>query len=162
MSDVRVAPRLVVGLGNPAAGDDGVGWRVAERLAGDARLPRDVEVLCGGADVLRLARLLDGRRDLLLVDACLGMTPGAVDVVDHDALARSTPARPHAHHLAAVEAVELLRALGDVSAERVRWALIGVEDVRQGDGLTEPLAAALPAIVESVLAAVAAAEDDSA
>lgn len=151
------APRLVVGLGNPAAGDDGVGRRLAERLALDARVPGGVEVLCGGADVLRLARHLDGRRELLLVDACLGLAPGALELVDHAALAARQDGRAHAHHVSAVDAIELLLSVGELRVSRVRWALVGVNgsDVRAGDGLSPALTTTLPGLVDRVLAAIA-------
>lgn len=149
-----MVPRLVVGLGNPAAGDDGVGWRVAERLATDARLPHDVDVLCGGADVLRLSAYLTGRRELLFVDACLGMPAGALELVDHAALVSASVSRPHAHHVSALDAVDLLLTVGELRAQRVRWALVGVEDVRHGDELTPALAARLADIVTGMLGAL--------
>lgn len=154
-NDVRVvAPRrLVVGLGNPCAGDDGVGCRVAECLALDGRLPRDVDVVCGGTDVLRLAPMLADERDVLLVDACLGVAPGELELVEHVALAASSTARSHAHHLSAVEAVDLLVALGELRASRVRWALIGVDAVHAG-ALSDCLAGSLPSLVDDVLAAL--------
>ncbi|HEX4935623.1 MAG TPA: hydrogenase maturation protease, partial [Gemmatimonadaceae bacterium] len=103
---VPVKPTLVVGLGNPLAGDDGVGFRAAEALAMDPRLPPDVEVLCGGADVLRLAPWFEGRERILLVDACLGVHPGDVEVVPHDEARLLGSSRPHAHRLSPVEGVE--------------------------------------------------------
>lgn len=154
-ADVRLAAprRLVVGLGNPCSGDDGVGCRVAECLALDARLPRDVDVVCGDADVLRLAPLLAAERELLFVDACLGMAPGELELVEHGALVASSTVCPYAHHLSAVDAVELLVALGELRASRVRWALIGVDSVRAGP-LSDRVAGSLPSLVDDVLAAL--------
>lgn len=63
--------RLVIGLGNALAGDDGVGSHIMRRLSQDERLPGDVDVLEGGTDLLRLAHELEGRPRVVLVDALL-------------------------------------------------------------------------------------------
>jgi Ni,Fe-hydrogenase maturation factor len=44
-------PLLIVGLGNPLMGDDGVGAVLAESLAGHT----DADLLIGGTDLLRCA-----------------------------------------------------------------------------------------------------------
>ena len=54
-------PHLVIGLGNPLVGDEGVGCLLAERLASDPRLPEDIEVIDGGADLLGCADRMSGR-----------------------------------------------------------------------------------------------------
>ncbi|HEY0996360.1 MAG TPA: hydrogenase maturation protease [Gemmatimonadaceae bacterium] len=155
-SRVPAKPILVVGLGNPMAGDDGVGFRAAEALALDSRLPPEVEVLCGGADVLRLAPWFEGRDRVLFVDACLGVHAGEVQVVPHDEARLLGSSRPHAHRLSPVEGVELLlRVTPGMHRDDIRWALVGVRDVRHGDALSPGIAAAMPAITERLLAALA-------
>ena len=67
---------MVIGLGNPLRGDDGVGVRVAEALAEQA-LPDDVEVVDGGTQGLGLVNLMEGRQRVILVDAAdMGKAPG--------------------------------------------------------------------------------------
>ena len=70
---------LVVGYGNPLRGDDGVGWRVAERLAADQRLD--------GAAVLQrhqltpeLALDISAVSLVVFIDASRDLPPGSVDV----------------------------------------------------------------------------------
>ncbi len=151
----HVKPFLVVGLGNPLAGDDGVGYRAAELLATDPRLPPQVEVLCGGADVLRLAPWLEGRDGILLVDACLGVRPGEVELVTHDEARLLGSSRAHAHRLSPVDGMELLvRVTPGLRRDLLRWALVGVSDVRHGDSLSPALAAALHGVVERLLSAL--------
>jgi hydrogenase maturation protease len=60
---------LVVGLGNPNLGDDGVGWRVAEEVK--RRLPPDqpVNVLCLSLGGVSLMEHLIGYECAILVDA---------------------------------------------------------------------------------------------
>jgi hydrogenase maturation protease len=72
-----VRPRtIVVGMGNPVLGDDGVGWRVADEVEArlgamgatpDGRPAVDVERL--GVGGLRLMEFLDGYDTAILVDA---------------------------------------------------------------------------------------------
>jgi hydrogenase maturation protease len=73
----RMGPRtIVVGLGNPVLGDDGVGWRVADEVerrlqaARDAgRATPDVEIERLGVGGLRLMECLTGYEAAILVDA---------------------------------------------------------------------------------------------
>jgi hydrogenase maturation protease len=55
---------LVVGLGNPILGDDGVGWKVAEELQKSGILPSDVDVIClalGGISLMEDLGLSESR-----------------------------------------------------------------------------------------------------
>jgi hydrogenase maturation protease len=61
---------LVVGLGNPILGDDGVGWRVAdevERRVDEASVPVEIERLALGG--LSLMERLIGYDHVVLIDA---------------------------------------------------------------------------------------------
>jgi hydrogenase maturation protease len=73
---------LVIGLGNPILGDDGVGWRVAEEVAkllpsppsplpsGEGRRGEgEVEVDCASLGGLSLMERLTGSERVILVDA---------------------------------------------------------------------------------------------
>ena len=62
-------PLLVIGLGNPLMGDEGIGWHVAERLSADPRLPAGAKVICGGTDLLRYADRIEESRRVIVVDA---------------------------------------------------------------------------------------------
>ena len=59
---------LIIGLGNPLRGDDGVGVRVVQALA-ERALPAGVEVVDGGTQGLGLVSLLEGQKRVILVDA---------------------------------------------------------------------------------------------
>jgi len=71
---------LILGLGNPILGDDGVGWRIIEELrrheladANDSRTPRleeqAVEFDCAALSGLSLMERIIGYKRVLLVDA---------------------------------------------------------------------------------------------
>jgi hydrogenase maturation protease len=167
-------PRLVIGLGNPLMGDEGIGWHVAERLAGDARLPADVEVVCGGTDLLRHADRMEQRRRVIVIDALrVDAEPGNVWVGEDpggessgagapvfgsaaDSAGQPLPAldnrQDNAHCLSAVQAIQLLRM-----TTRVPITLLGISVCRADlqAGLSPELAARMPSILESVLGELA-------
>ena len=135
-------PLLIVGLGNPLMGDDGVGARVVESLAGQV----DADVLLGGTDLLRHAGEMEGRQRVILIDAIESDVAGEITVTEEDP-PEGGPAG--AHTLSAPAAVRLLRHL--MPEVRFTWVLAGVRSARMGAGLSPELAAALPRLRERLL-----------
>jgi len=141
-------PVVVIGLGNPLMGDDGAGCAVAERLAGDQRLSENVEVICGGSDLLRYARHIEGRNRVVVIDAMLDDgAPGRVLRLE-DADSDLDDRQEHAHGLSAVQAIRLLALTSPV-----RWTLLGISisTVAPGTQLSPALDARMPAIVDRVI-----------
>jgi hydrogenase maturation protease len=139
---------MVIGVGNPFRGDDGVGHRVVELIAevqeSEARGPRPprgrpLDVRWSDGEP---SRLID---DWRAVDVCV--------VVD----AMVTGAKPatSSHGSGVAEAVALGTALDDLPR---RLLVVGVEvaHVADGEGLSGPLQAAVPRARRLVLAAIAA------
>lgn len=155
-------PRLVLGLGNPLMGDDGIGWHVVEALRGDPGLPADVEVLWGGTDLLGCGELLRDRGAVVLVDAMEAAEAGTVHWLDleaagEEALPDGEAAAAGAHTLSLVAALSLLRcAEPDLAHLDLRLLGVGVTSVEVGERLSPPLGRRLPGIVDRVLAALAA------
>ncbi len=145
-------PRLVLGLGGALAGDDAIGLVLAERLAADPRLPADADVRAGGADLLRLAPDLRGRRHVVLVDALAG-TPGETEPLVGDHPLEDLERGPqHAHHLSAVEALDLLRLTEpELAATRFTWFLVPVAQARPGAGISPELQACVPALLDQLV-----------
>jgi hydrogenase maturation protease len=78
---IRIAPpgeTLVVGLGNPILGDDGVGWRVIDALDGIEHAETSLQQACVGG--VSLMELLVGYRRAIIVDAVIdpAAQPGSV------------------------------------------------------------------------------------
>jgi hydrogenase maturation protease len=68
---------LILGLGNPLCGDDGLGARAAEMLS-KKHLPDSVEVRQAGTPGWELPLLLEGWPRVILIDAVeMGLMPGA-------------------------------------------------------------------------------------
>ena len=141
-------PVLLIGLGNPLMGDDAVGCMVAKMLAADPRLPKNVEVICGGPDLLRYAGQMEGRRRVVVVDALQDSAePGSVRVFEADD-GELDDQQVHAHHLSAVQAMKLLQT---IRAVRCRLIGIGISSAVMVNGLSPPVEARMPAIVDRVL-----------
>ena len=140
-------PVLVIGLGNPLMGDDGVGCAVAERLADDGRLPDGVEAMSGGSDLLRCAGRMEGRRRVVVIDAMQdGGEPGSVQVLEESA--GLDERQDHAHHLSAVQAIRLVQMIAPVPCTLLG---ISIPSAAAGTGLSPMLAARMPAILDCVL-----------
>lgn len=126
---------IVVGIGQDAAGDDGVGLAVARVLAA-----RGLEVR-ERADASIVLELAAQRRALVIVDAVVhGDPPGTVIRIAIDALATG-PAPLSSHGLGVAEAIALARELyGEIEV-----AIVGVviEPPRMGPGLSPAVAAAI-------------------
>jgi hydrogenase maturation protease len=142
---------LILGLGNPLRGDDGVGCRLIEELAG-RELPPGVQVLDGGAAGLELLDLMEGWEGVIIVDAAeMGCRPGE--------FLRFTPAGVRLasiadyfslHHAGLDEVLALANALSRTLPEIV---IFGVQptEVGWGAGLSPAVEAALPALADAVL-----------
>ena len=96
---------VIVGIGQPAAGDDGVGLHVARTLAARGFEVRE----CADASVL--LGLCEAGRRIVLIDAVVGGgPPGTVLRLDARALATGVTA-VSSHGIGVAEALELARAL---------------------------------------------------
>ena len=157
---------LVIGLGNPLRGDDGVGWRVVdvlrEELASRPRTPTpatsvELDQLAVGG--LTLMERLVGAERAILVDAlCTGqVAPGTVTCSPlADVRTRRSAHLDSAHDAPLPAALEAGRALG--AALPADLTVVGIEispDDRFSDGLSTPVAAAVPRAAEIVVALLA-------
>ena len=145
-------PILIIGLGNPAMGDEGIGWHVSNRLAADPRLPEDAEVLWAGVDLLAFADRMTGRKQVTLLDAMLDTSePGTVRVFEDD-FTELENRQPSVHQLSAVEAIQLLRIVDpSLCAVRFKLIAISIESAEMQSELSPALAARIPALVDRVL-----------
>jgi hydrogenase maturation protease len=144
--------RLVLGLGNPLAGDDGVGWHVAERLRRDPRVPPDVDVMAGGTDLLRLQDALRDRPEVVLVDAILDRTPPGTVTRFDGSLDALDDVGPSVHQLPPTQALQLLRRLDPAIRDLpVTFLGVAVGDIRVGPELSPALSERLDEVVARVL-----------
>jgi hydrogenase maturation protease len=152
---------LVLGVGNPLRGDDGVGPRVIQELE-DRRLPEEVETLDAGTGGLDLLHLIEGRSRVIIVDAAdvdRVTGPTAREQIAPGEFIRFTPDQVHLvdaadrlsfHHAGLAEVLALARALDRPLPPIV---VFGVQpgDVGWGQGLSPAVEAGLPALIRAVL-----------
>jgi len=153
------ASLLVVGLGNPILGDDGVGWKVAEEVArrlketGASTAP-SVRVECLSLGGLSLMEQLIGCRRAILVDACaVDLPPGTVFTAGLDELPdRSGRHTSSAHDASLQTAMAVGRAMGEPLPEEVTLVGIASEALYEfSEVLTPEVAASIPEAAQRVL-----------
>lgn len=154
MSGVDAAGRvLVIALGNPDRGDDGIGPAVAARLEG--RLPPGVALLVRRGDLLGLIEDWAGVAALVCVDAAAPLgEPGRIRRLDlaTDELTREL-SLASSHGFGLAEAVELARVLGLAPLRIVVYAVEGCR-FTGGTALSAAVAAAVAETAERILAEV--------
>jgi hydrogenase maturation protease len=153
---------LVVGLGNPILGDDGVGWKVAaevERLLpsppqGEGQGMR-VDVDCVSLGGLSLMEHLIGYEHAIVIDA-IGTGQHPIGTAYHfrlDDLYDPTSGHTTAvHDVSLITALQMGRSLGAVLPDRIDVVAIESPYVYDfTEELTPPVAAAVPHAVELVM-----------
>lgn len=148
---------LIIGLGNPILGDDGVGWRVVEEVAKAAAGRPEVETDCVALGGLSLMERLTGYRRVILVDAIYtGDEPvGTVrrfTLADLPDLTAGHTAS--AHDTSLHNAMNVGRSMGVLLPEddEVHIVAIEAENVYDfSERLTPAVEAAIPAAVKVVL-----------
>ncbi len=140
----------VVGLGQPAAGDDGAGLAVVDRLRARG-VPGGVEVLA----VAGAPALADEVRvpcPVVVVDALVGAAPGEVRIVAPEDLGADARSRLSGHGLGVGEAIALARAIDEEAVSpNIRVVAIGIGAARPGtSGLSPEVEAGVARAVELI------------
>jgi hydrogenase maturation protease len=145
---------LVLGLGNPLLGDDGVGWRAAEQVRSLVTNPVvEVDCLAGGG--LSLMERVIGYDRVVVIDALsTGQTPpGTVSCFDLAQLPNPTAGHlSSAHETSLTTALQLGLKLGLALPSQIKVVAIEADHVYDfSEELTPPVAAALPEAVQRVV-----------
>jgi hydrogenase maturation protease len=156
-SPVSQPASLIIGLGSPLRGDDGVGVRVVEALA-NRTLPDGVEAVDGGAQGLGLVSLMKERRRVIIVDAAdIGQAAGQFVCFTFDDVRSGSVRLLGDEHSISVhaaglrDALLLAQALGCLPDEVI---IFGVQPASLDweVGLSPQVEAIVPHLVEAVLA----------
>lgn len=147
---------LIVGLGNPILGDDGIGWRVAEAveraLAKETQAQPGVQVACYALGGLSLMEHLIGYDQAIIVDAVQTKEGGPGSVYDmslSDMPDLSTGHLTAAHDTSLQNALKVGRDMGASLPAEIY--VVGIEAERVFD-FSEDLS---PAVEEAIPEAVA-------
>lgn len=152
---------LIIGLGNPILGDDGVGWKVAQEV--ERLLPSldhgsdSITVECFSLAGLSLMEQMLGYQRVILIDSLnTGQHPqGTVVAFSLESLADLTYGHSaSAHDLSLKNALKLGRSMNaDLPADaQVQIVAIEAQHVYDfGETLTPEIEKAVPVAVEQVL-----------
>jgi hydrogenase maturation protease len=141
---------LVLALGNPLLGDEGVGPRALSELAREHRFPASVELVDGGTAGLSLVPKLSEARKAIVVDAIrTGQPPGTLVELDGAKLPRRFFGSLSPHQVGFRDIVSASRLMG--GPEEI--VLLGIEPLttKLAAELSEPVARSLDALVNAVL-----------
>lgn len=155
---------LIVGLGNPILGDDGVGWRVAEEVKRQLPSPptllpkgegsQEVDVECLSLGGISLMEHLIGYDRAVLIDAfALDEPIGSILVLKlRDLPNYSAFHTTSAHDTSLQNAIELGRSMGAKLPDDVTVVGIATKHVYDfSENLSQPIAEAVPQAAEIVL-----------
>ncbi len=154
--DAGASPRtLVLGLGNPVLGDDGVGWRVAHVCARRLSDRPDIRVARFARGGLSLMEELVGYERVILIDAIdSGAAPaGSVRCFPLEQLRNTTDGHTTSPHDTSLQtALQLGRTLGAALPDQVLVVAVEAEVTYDlSEELSPAVAAAVPLAVAQVL-----------
>ena len=145
---------LVVGLGNPILGDDGVGWKVADEVKKQLDAVTHIDVDCVSLGGISLMECLIGYDRAVLIDAfAVDESVGSISVMDLDQLPDYSAFHiTSAHDTSLQNAIELGRSLGAQLPNEVTIVGIATRHIHDfGEELSPPVARAVPRVARIVL-----------
>jgi hydrogenase maturation protease len=141
---------LILGLGNLLCRDDGLGAFVAQEIAGTRVIPEGVSVLDGGTLGLALLPYLEDAERAILVDAVeTGDAAGTFVRVEGDEVGPAVAAHLSVHQVGVSDLIEAARWRDRIPPTLVLLGLVP-ETTELGVGLSPPVLAGMPALVERV------------
>ena len=145
---------IIVGLGNPILGDDGIGWKVADKVK--KQLPPDMPVVIeflslGGISLME--RLIGYERAILIDAITSDQRPGSIITLSLSELPdRSAFHITSAHDTSLQNALKLGKAMGADLPEQVTVVGIATNPVFDfGEELSPPVARAVPEAARIVI-----------
>lgn len=138
---------LVVGIGNPSRGDDGIGRAVVDAVRAEPDLA-DVETVLAVGDLTDLIVIWGPNHDVVIVDAMVGGGPPG-SIVTIDGLNEPLPeaGRPlSSHGFGLVETLALAHLLNRLPRSLTILA-VELGDTTSMAPLTDPVRAAVPDVV---------------
>lgn len=151
MNEAAVRETVVIGLGNPLMGDDGLGILVLERLRDGWAFRPPLELLDGGTWGLNLLPHIERSSRLLILDAIdAGAEPGSLVQLEKNDIPRFLAGKlsPHQIDLKEVLAIAELR---DTLPEEIVAVGLQPFSIEMREGLSAPVAAGVPRLIERVL-----------
>ena len=144
-------PVVVIGLGNPLMGDDGLGIAALERLRTRYVLPAGIELVDGGTWGLNLLPVIEDSDGVILIDAInTGAPPGTPIRLEHASLPRYLATKISPHQVDLRDVLGLAELRGTLPSDTVAIGL-QPQSMELGDPLSPELAEKLDMVVAAVL-----------
>lgn len=119
-SNSRTAGTVVLGLGNPLMGDDGLGLAVLARLVEEWEFSPPVQLVDGGTWGMNLLPIIEDAESLVLLDAIrTGAEPGTVIELERAALPRYLAHKLSPHQIDLKEVLALAELRGKLTETAV-------------------------------------------
>jgi len=142
-----VAGTVVLGLGSPLMGDDGLGLCALEALRALGRFDPEPEWVDGGTWGMNLLPTIESAERLLLLDAVrAGRAPGSLVALPRESLPRGLGMKLSPHQIDLQEVLALAELRGTLPAEAMALGL-EPERVELGCGLSGSARAGLAELV---------------
>ena len=146
---------IIIGLGNPILGDDGVGWKIVDELQSIIHGQSSIVLETASLGGLSLMERMVGFERAILIDAMESAQGevGSVRVIPLEAL--TNPSAGHsasAHDTSLITALQTARTMGLDVPESVEVVAIEAGNVYDfSEELSPPVARAVPMAVQVVL-----------
>jgi hydrogenase maturation protease len=146
---------IVVGLGNPILGDDGVGWQIVQRIQQRNDLPDGVEVDCLSVGGISLMERLIGYQRAILIDSFFTnknpigtLLRFSIDELPDQELGHIYSA----HDTTLQNALQVGRQLGAELPDEINIVAVEAQNVNIfSEQLSPEVAAAVPGAVQAVM-----------
>ena len=130
---------IVLGLGNPLMGDEGIGIKLIEKLESASGNFPEADFVDAGTGGMSLLHLISGRKIAVIIDCCImGQEPGTIKRFGADEV-KSVKQLAHVslHEADVLKIIELAKRLGDCPEEIIFFGIepavicgqIGLSDV---------------------------------
>jgi len=149
---------LVLGIGNPILGDDGVGFHIAQELAKKIK-DENIDVKDTSMDGLNLLELIVGYDKVIIIDAIMTEDEevGGIYRLKPEDIGEPAQSMISAHHLNLLTTIKLGRRLFPKKIPReVVVFTVGIQEVAEvTEEMTGKVKEAVPKTVNLILAEVA-------
>jgi hydrogenase maturation protease len=146
---------IVIGLGNPILGDDGVGWQIAQRLQQRSDFPSDIEVDCLSLGGISLMERLIGYDRAILIDSFVTHSNPIGTLLCFSLDQLPTHALGHtysAHDTTLQNALKIGQDLGAQLPKEIMVVAVEAQNVYDfSEQLTPEVAAAIPNAVQMII-----------
>ncbi len=143
---------IVLGLGNPLMGDEGIGTHLVEELQKQADRHPDVIFMDGGTGGMQLLHYIAGKDKAIILDcALMGTEPGTIKRFTPDEVNTVKKlAHLSLHEVDIIKVIELSKQLGECPDEVIFFGIEPKAIIQQMD-LTETIAQKVPGYINEIL-----------